>query len=283
MPPAPPSRSLRARTRGVPPVTWFEFSLLLWPSMCSSRPSCSSPTMRLSSRMAGQKRRLCPTASTTPARSQAPIIARASAARSASGFSQKTCLPARAAAMAWARCTECGVARTTACTEASSSASCRTLPEAMSTSRTKRIRSLLPCTDPTSARPQRPRPTMAASITNQGRSALLGLDAGLPDVPRPLRDLALDVRAELIRAQRRRVDAEGSEARLEIRLVHIRRDRVVDPADCRARRPRRGDQAVPQHDFVAGDLLADGRDVWRERRALRRGHAQGLQLAALDL
>src|SRR5256885_1471912 len=205
------------------------------------------------------------------------------AARSAGGFSQKTCLPARAAAMAWARCTECGVARTTACTEASSSASCRTLPEAMSTSRTKRMRSLLPCTDPTSARPQRPRPTMAASITNQGRSALLGLDAGLPDVPRPLRDLALDVRAELIRAQRRRVDAEGGEARLEIRFVHARRDRVVDPADRRARRPRRGDQAVPQHDFVAGDFFADGRDVGRERRALRRGHAQGLQLAALDL
>ena len=69
---------------------------------------------RAAPRIDGQKRRLCPTASTTPASRQASNMRAASARCSASGFSQNTCLRAAAQAITCARCSECGVASSTA-------------------------------------------------------------------------------------------------------------------------------------------------------------------------
>src|SRR3989442_1605771 len=80
--------------------------------------------------------------------------------------------------------------------------------------------------------PQRPSPTIAAFTIGD----LLGLDARLLDVARPLVDFALYVVAELARPHRRRIDAEGGEARLELRSSHRGRGALVDAIQRRARR-----------------------------------------------
>src|SRR5207249_7867483 len=77
-PPGDSSGSVRQ-----PPSTLFEFSLLLWASMCRSLPIAPVSTVRLSACIAGHHRRLCPTPSTTSARRQASIIRAASDALSA--------------------------------------------------------------------------------------------------------------------------------------------------------------------------------------------------------
>ena len=60
------------------------------------------------------KRRLCATMNSTPARSQAPSIASASASELAIGFSHSTCRPAAAAASTCAWWANSGVAIMTA-------------------------------------------------------------------------------------------------------------------------------------------------------------------------
>ena len=80
-------------------------------------------TIRLISRMHGKQRLLLPSANGTPAFSQAPIARSASARVSAKGFSHQTGLPAAATAEICPTCSECGVARNTACTRGSAIAS----------------------------------------------------------------------------------------------------------------------------------------------------------------
>ena len=73
--------------------------------------------------MEDQWRLSCPVASTTPASRHAATARSAPARVSASGFSQQTGLPARAAATTCSTCRVCGVASTTASTRGSASAS----------------------------------------------------------------------------------------------------------------------------------------------------------------
>src|SRR6266849_291264 len=123
----------------------------------------------------------------TPA-ARAAATARSALARSrVIGFSTWMCLPAAAAARIWHSCRLCGVASTTASTVASartcSKLSTRATPCARQKfsaaarvrvwPRTKQMSSLLPCTEATSERPQRPRPMIAARIM-QALTALLG-------------------------------------------------------------------------------------------------------------
>src|SRR5260221_12715951 len=130
--------------------------------------------------------------------------------------------------------------------------------------RTKRKRSLLPCTDSSRLRPQRPSPTIAASITR-----LFGLDASLPDVAGPFVDFLPEIGGKLVGVHGRWVDAERGKAQLEIRLRHSGEHRVVNPADRRPRCAGGRDQAVPENDFVARDLPGDRRNVRREAGAPR--------------
>src|SRR5579872_961726 len=116
--------------------------------------------------------------STTAAWRQAAMARRAPSRHKASGFSQKTCFPAPATATTWSTCWVCGVASATALTDLSANASARLLPASRwwvsrnsrccdgsrLTARVKRSLSLLPCTASTRVLPQRPSPTIAASI-----------------------------------------------------------------------------------------------------------------------
>ena len=114
--------------------------------------------------------------SVTPASRSQSTAASASALVSANGFSQKTCLPASAAATTCGACMECGVASTTASTSGSarsartrrpggvrgSAAKASTSGETVRVApATKRISSLRPWTDSTSVLPHHPSPTMA--------------------------------------------------------------------------------------------------------------------------
>src|SRR5947209_9720827 len=287
----PPPGDSEGRVRQ-PPVTLFEFSLLLCPSTCRIWPSAPDSITRPSSRIAGHQRRLCPAPSTTPARTHASIMIRASAMVSASGFSQKTCLPASAHATTCSRCSECGVTRTSACTAGSASASARSdeglkpcraarsraTSGAVSTPRTKRIRLLLPCTDSRKPFPHRPRPTMAASIMRSFR-----LDARFLRFPRPFGDFALDVVRELLRVHGRNVESHDPEASLDVGLGDALVDGAVEPVDDLARRAGGRHQAVPQDRLEARQLLGDRRNIGRERGARERGYAEAFHLAALDL
>ena len=67
-------------------------------SRISSAPIAPARTCCDSARMSGSKRRLKPICIVTPASSRARITSRARGISNESGFSQKTCLPARAAA-----------------------------------------------------------------------------------------------------------------------------------------------------------------------------------------
>src|SRR6267143_2049945 len=108
--------------------------------------------------------------------------------------------------------------------EASRSTFARCVPSAGSAVAAKRMRSLLPATDSIRLRPQRPSPTIAALTTRDS----FRLDARLPDVARPLLDLLPDVVAERLGSERRRVDAERGEARLELGLRHRGARALVD-------------------------------------------------------
>jgi hypothetical protein len=92
---APSASSGDSRHAG---CTMRDISLLKCPSMWRISPSVPLATTRFISRIDGQKRLSCPTASTTPAFSHAAIARSAPARVSASGFSQSTALPAAAAA-----------------------------------------------------------------------------------------------------------------------------------------------------------------------------------------
>src|SRR5258706_6274777 len=268
-----------------PPETLFECSLLKWPSRCRICPRSPPSTARPSLCIEGHKRRLCPTPSTTPARAHAAIMICASALVSASGFSQKTCLPASAHETTCSRCSECGVTRTSACTAGSASASARSdeglkpcgaarpraTPGAGSTPRTKRIRLLLPRTDSRKPFPHRPRPTMAASIMRS-----FWLDARFLRFPRPFGDFARDVVRELVRVHGRDVESHDPEARLDVGLGDASVDGVVEPVDDVARRAGWPHQAVPQDRLEAGQLLGDRRDIRRERGARERRYAEAL-------
>jgi len=91
-----------------------KMSWLKLPSNTSGAPSSPRCTASRSSRTAGSKRRSWPTPSCTPASVTAPSARSASAPVMDSGFSQKTCLPAVAAATIWSAWNRCGVARITA-------------------------------------------------------------------------------------------------------------------------------------------------------------------------
>src|SRR5258706_10826703 len=293
-----------------PPETLFECSLLKWPSRCRICPRSPPSTARPSLWTEGHKRRLCPTPSTPPARAHAAIMICAPALVSASGFSQKTCLPARAHATTCSRCSECGVTRTSACTAGSASASARSdeglkpcraarpraTSGAVSTPRTKRIRPLLPCTDSRKPFPHRPRPTMAASIMrvrSRRRTPMarrtgcprgsLRLDARFLCFPRPFGDFALDVVREPVRIHGRNVESHDTEARLDLGLGDAPVDGIVEPVDDIARRAGGRHQAVPQDRLQAGQLLGARRNIGGERRARERGHTETFHPAALDL
>src|SRR5258707_6148161 len=256
-----------------PPEPLFECSLLKWPSMCRICPSSPHSTARPSLCIEGHKRRLCPTPSTTPARAHAAIMICASALVSASGFSQKTRLPASAHETTCSRCSECGVTRTSACTAGSASASARSdeglkpcraarplaTSGAVFTPRTKRIRLLLPCTDSRKPFPHRPRPTMAASIMRS-----FPLDACVLRFPRPFGDFALDVVREPVRIHGRNVESHDTEASLDVGLGDAPVDGVVEPVDDVARRAGGRHQAVPQYRLEAGQLLGNRPDIRRE-------------------
>src|SRR6202035_955213 len=128
-------------------------------------------------------------------------MARAASARvSASGFSHHTGLPAAATAPICSTCSECGVARNTACTRGSVTASGNSVPSSkpwvlaksatssgsLLTPRMKRRRLLLPCTASTMDLPQRPRPMTAASIIGRDwRTAEWSAShiLGMPEMP----------------------------------------------------------------------------------------------------
>src|SRR5580704_4092639 len=84
--------------------------------------------MRLSSRMEAKQCLLLPRPKTTLALVTAAMARSASARVSASGFSHHTGLPAAATALIWSTCSECGVARTTACTRGSATTSENSVP-----------------------------------------------------------------------------------------------------------------------------------------------------------
>jgi hypothetical protein len=71
--------------------------------------------------MAGRKRRLWPSAITTPALSQAATARSALDLSRVNGLSTNTCLPAAAALITCSACWVCGVASTTAFTAGSRS------------------------------------------------------------------------------------------------------------------------------------------------------------------
>ena len=77
-------------------------------------PKSPASSIALSARVALCQRRFCPIASTTPAAAHASTAACALARVSVKGFSQKTCLPAAAAAITCSAWVECGVVRMTA-------------------------------------------------------------------------------------------------------------------------------------------------------------------------
>ena len=116
----PPAGLSRASLRQVPAAGPRLAEKL--PSKWIGAPSAPEASASWSARMLGAKRRLWPIARHTPASFAAAAARPASAAVSASGFSQKTCLPASAAARIWPQWRLCGVARTTASTSGSSSA-----------------------------------------------------------------------------------------------------------------------------------------------------------------
>src|SRR5258705_2873398 len=234
----------------------------------------------------------------------------ASALVSASGFSQKTCLPASAHATTCSRCSECGVTRTSACTAGSASASARSdeglkpcraarpraTSDAVPTPRTTRIRLLWPGTDWRKPFPHRPRPTMAASImrvrsrrrtptarrTGCPRGSLR-LDARFLCFPRPFGDFALDVVREPVRIHGRNVESHDTEACLDVGLGDAPVDGVVEPVDDIARRAGGRHQAVPQDRLEAGQLLGGRRNIGRERGARGRGYTETFPPAPFDL
>src|SRR5437764_12858502 len=113
-----------------------------------------------------------------PARATASSGRAALARSSVNGFSMKTCLPAAAACSTCFPCSLCGVANTTASISGSARISSRLSLSAMPCSAqnaaafdavrvcpaVKRKAVLCPCTPPTSVRPHRPIPTIAARI-----------------------------------------------------------------------------------------------------------------------
>src|ERR1700686_3510899 len=169
--------------------------------MCSTSPIAPLATMRLSSRMEAKQRLLLPSPNTTLALVIAAIALSASARVSASGFSHHTGLLAAATALICSTCSECGVARNTARTRGSATASENsvlsskpwvlakpaTTSGSLLTPRIKRKRLLLPCTASTMDLPQRPSPMTAASIIGKRdgwtaeRSASHIL--GMPEMP----------------------------------------------------------------------------------------------------
>src|SRR6202035_997299 len=129
-------------------------------------------------------------------------MARAASARvSASGFSHHTGLPAAATAPICSTCSECGVARNTACTRGSVTASGNSVPSSkpwvlaksatgsgsLLTPPMKRRRLLLPCTASTMDLRQRPSPMTAESIIwrRDGRTAERRAShiLGMPEMP----------------------------------------------------------------------------------------------------
>ena len=182
----PPPGDSRGSSRQ-PPFTRVECSLVKLPSICMTSPMVPSATTRLSSRIEEKQRLLLPSAKGTPAFCVAATARAASARVSASGFSDQTGLPAAATAEICSTCSECGVARNTACTRGSAIASSKSVesskPFALAksatssgsllTPRMKCRRLLLPCTDSTMFLPQRPRPITAALIMS-GSVRLIG-------------------------------------------------------------------------------------------------------------
>jgi hypothetical protein len=146
-------------------------------------------TSAFNSRIDAKQRLLLPLPSTTPALRQASTERAASARVKASGFSHHTGLFARATALTCSTCSEWGVARNTACTSGSASASARSLERrnpcccakarassgSLLTPWTKRSRVLLRCTALTSDLPQRPRPMTAALIMHHPLDSLLSI------------------------------------------------------------------------------------------------------------
>src|SRR5262249_7967176 len=124
----------------------------------------------------GLERQVVPTASVTLCSAQALTAAAECSVVRPSGFSVKTCLPARAAATICSVCMECGVAKTTASIDGSASTAsklactgrpCRRLKSSARAGvrvapATNWISSLFPCTLLTRFWPQLPRPMMAA-------------------------------------------------------------------------------------------------------------------------
>ena len=151
--------------------------------------------------MEAKQRLLLPSPNTTLALMTAAMARSASARVSASGFSHHTGLPAAATAPICATCSECGVARNTACTRGSATASENSVPSSkpwvlaksatssgsLLTPRMNRSRLLLPCAASTMDLPQRPRPMTAESIIGWPMGGLRGGAhrhiLGMPEMP----------------------------------------------------------------------------------------------------
>ena len=94
---------------------------LIWPSTCSTVPSAPSASIRCISAVAGRKRRLWPSASTTPASRQAATAASALALRQGEGLLDEDMLAGARGGDDLLGVLRCGVASTTACTSGSAS------------------------------------------------------------------------------------------------------------------------------------------------------------------
>src|SRR5579862_3942457 len=210
-----------------------ETSLLKLPSIWRIWPSSSPATIRARAAIAGKKRLSVPVPSTTPAVRQAAVARSASARVRAKGFSQNTAFLAAAQATISSACRECGVASTIAAMRGRASASSR-LPRRCSRCRAanppsregsrltavvKRRCSLLPCTDSTRVRPQRPKPTIAASIIGATRSTIRVARLAA------LRDDQPVARGFLEGLGRRDLDAEPGEPDIGPRARRIEPDR----------------------------------------------------------
>ena len=107
-------------------LSWLKLA-----STCSAVPNTPECNRRMASMMGGSKRRSCPTARVTPQWLTAATARNTSSRDMHRGFSQNTCLPARAHASIWSACWVWGVHKITPWTAGSARTFSRLLSKAM--------------------------------------------------------------------------------------------------------------------------------------------------------
>src|SRR5690348_8369452 len=117
-------------------------------------------------------------------------------------------------------------------------------------------------------------PTSAAAAPAQC-APLPSLDPGVRDHLAPIVELNLDVAAELVRRRGERLEADGLELRLDVRVVDDLAQLAVEPSDDLRRGARRCNDAGPRIEIEAGHAgLVHGRQIGEQRAALQPRHRQ---------